>query len=116
MLKFMRLSLALGSFAVLILLVQMTAFAANPQSKEPSAGNAANRAQPLNTTKKKKKKKAVAAVPYVVLAAPTQTPVPVVVKAVTVTPTEVAAPRGTMGAQRVNGSIQVKPSDPPAPS
>lgn len=113
MFKPIRLSVAMGTLAVLILLVQMTAFAGNPQSKEPSAGHSDNSAQPTNTTKKKKKKKTVSVVPLVLLAAPTQAASPVVVKSVTVTPGEVPTPRGALETRRVSGGIQVNPTDTP---
>ncbi|HEY6804538.1 MAG TPA: lamin tail domain-containing protein [Pyrinomonadaceae bacterium] len=115
MLKLSRLS-AFAALTVLILLVQVTAFAGNGQSQEPSAGNA-DKAQTSKSTKKRKKKKVTTATPVAVFAAPVfsaQTPAPVVVKSVAITPTEAApAPRNTASAARANTGVYVSPSGTP---
>ena len=119
MLKSARLSVVFASLVVLVLLVQITAFAGN-QSQEPSA-SAKNTPQTVKSSKKKKKKK-VAAVPYVVLGSATQTTA-VDVKSVTVSPvtlstpvTEIAPePRNVSTAMKTPG-IHVSPSGAPAPS
>ena len=88
MLKSSRLSVVFVSLVVLILLVQITAFAGNTQSQEQSAGNKTS--QTVKSSKKKKKKK-VSAVPYVVLGSASQT-IPVEVKSVTVSPVTLSTP------------------------
>jgi hypothetical protein len=116
MFKLSRLS-AFAALVVLILLVQVTAFAGNGQAQEPSAGNADSKTQTSKTTKKRKKKKVTTSAPLVVFAAPVisaETTAPVAVKSVTVTPTEVApAARNTSSAARVNTGVYVSPSGTP---
>src|SRR5678815_705567 len=120
MLKSSRLSVVFASLVVLILLVQITAFAGN-QSQEPSASGK-NTPQTVKSSKKKKKKKKVAAVPYVVLGSPTQTTA-VEVKSVTVTPVTLSTPvtesapepRNVSTAMKTPG-VHVSPAGSPAPS
>jgi hypothetical protein len=115
MMKITRLS-AFAALVVLILLVQVTAFAGNGQLQEPSAGNA-DKIPTSKTTKKRKKKKVTTSAPLVVFAAPVfsaETPAPIIVKSDTTTPTQaVPAARDTASAARANTGVHVSPSGTP---
>jgi hypothetical protein len=115
MLKSARLSVGFAALVVLVLLVQITAFAGNNQAQEQSAGTADSKAQTAKATKKRKKKKAATVAPLVIFTNPVQsTAAPVVVKSITATPAEAAPqPRNTSTAMRTPGGIHVSPAAVP---